>query len=187
MELDERHNIVMCVDEQGGDIETQRKRLEDKLNSHPVQTSDDFSFNITSFVGVDPSEVPDSSTNAHAVQLSHGTIHGHMVNCRRHHYTENFRFHYQGEVFCGEHTDSDHFTLKKLSHNDYEIGMFGHRRLCGVDRNHELSCRKKCPGLFFGCPHLSDHDKDTARFKIFTAKVDGDDVSLVPWEGLHHR
>ena len=186
MELDDRNNIIMCMDEKGGDIETQRKRLEDKLNDNPAETSDNFSFNITPFVGVNQSEVPHSSTNADAVKISHGTIHGHMVNCRRHHFTENLRFHFQGEVMCGEHVDADHFTLRRMSHNDYEIGMFGHKRICGVDRHHEFTCRKKCI-LPFGCPHLSEHDQDTARLTIFTAKVDGENVSLVPWEGLEHH
>lgn len=187
MDLHDRHNIVTCTgDDGGGDIEVQRRRLEQRLNDNPVETSDDFSFNMTHFVGVHPSQMPNPNANADAVKFGHGTIHGHMVNCRRHHRIENFKFHFEGEVLCADHVDADAFTLKKLSHNEYELGTLGHRRLCGVDRDHELTCRKKCL-MPFGCPHLSEHKQDTARFRIFTAKVDGQDVSLVPWEGPGHQ
>lgn len=183
MDLDDRHNVITCVDEKGGSMETQRARLEESLNTSPVETSDHFSFYITPFVGANRSEIPDASTNAQAVMLSHGSVRGHMVQCRRHHLAENRRFHFQGEVLCAEHVNPDHFTLRKMSQNDYEIGMFGHRQLCGVDRHHEFTCRKKCP-MPFGCAHSSGHEQDTSRLKVFAAQFHGDRVSLVPWQGL---
>jgi hypothetical protein len=128
-----------------------------------------------------------------------------LASCKINPVRATNQLHLFGEVTCSPNEKHpSQMTLRPMKDKlHYEIGFFGHRKLCGVDSNtNEFSCRKYCTkeekGLsnwfgMLGCAHKNADNNDTGSFRVFESKVcptpdgsgvNGKALTLVPWNGF---